>query len=60
MCNVWQDIRVHTVIFTYENEQNTRVITTDGHAFVIDYEGDFSTRFKAQDQHPHCHISGKK
>jgi hypothetical protein len=49
MCNVWQDIRVHTVIFTYENEQNTRVIMTDGHAIVIDYEGDFSTRFKAQD-----------
>jgi hypothetical protein len=32
--------------FAYEKKQNTWEITTDGHVFVIDYEGDFSRRLK--------------
>jgi hypothetical protein len=40
---------VGTVVFAYEKEQNTREITADGRAFAIDYEGDFSTRFKNRD-----------
>jgi hypothetical protein len=50
MHNVWQHIRVRTDIFARKGT-NTREITADGRAFVIDYEGDFSKRFKTQDLH---------
>jgi hypothetical protein len=53
MRNIWQHIRVRTDIFARKGT-NTREITADGRAFVIDYEGDFSKRFKTQDLHSCC------
>jgi hypothetical protein len=63
MWYVWQGVRVGIVVIAYKREQNTQKITADRHAFVIDYERDFSKRFKTQDSqaccNKKCHISGK-
>jgi hypothetical protein len=48
MCNIWQHIHVGTDVLAYENEKKKREITAGGLAFVIDYESNFSTRFKAE------------
>jgi hypothetical protein len=46
-----QCLAEHSVLkgsFAYGKKQNTREFKADGHAFVMDYEVDFSTRFKPE------------
>jgi hypothetical protein len=46
--------QLQTVVSTNEEEQNTEAIMADGHTFFINYDGNFSTRFKTRDSHPCC------